>query len=397
MKKTALIAMAAVLCFAACQKDEGKALSPDKQKSYIQDVAIEAVEMLDIDNWRPQANIFVGSFGANGTLANAEPDAELEKWAKGLENLQELRLSAILGEFTVANGIVSRKDSDKLTLDYSINEVLPCHAEIVIEDSETSVTIPAIEIDIESKEVVPAGIKPLSSTPEAEPATIPFWIPKSIDARLSAAGEEGLAFHLDADVNLAGSEPTPNDTYSLKSTFTSGDYAISFGRAYYSPTEIEFSSSFKKGGTTILESSIIANGELKWLEDDGDYELDQAKSEGKVKVSASILGKVSVNGSADFSKYKKLIAGASITSEDEARQFAKNLEKCFDLYFSCKGSKQARLGFAYLGEEGIQAVIRFEDGSSYQLPEEYFNEESFTDLMETSVKIFNKIEAGLGL
>ena len=393
MKKTALIAMAAVLCFAACDKEEGKSLSPDKQKSYIQDVAVEAIEMLDIDNWKPQANIIAGTIGEKGALSNAKPDANLDAWAKGFEDITELRLSAIKGAFTVRDGVVSRADSDKLTLDYSINGVLPCHAEIVVEDSEMAIALPEDFFDdAESDSAYEQyRIKPL--TPDAEPSQpVMLWIPKSIDASLTAAGEEGLRMHIGADINMAGAEPTPYDTYSISYSFQSGDYTVSLDKAYYSPTEIEYSSSFKKGQTTILAGSFLAKGELAWRQWEDDYAVDKNATTGTIEVSASLLDKVSVNGLVDYTKYIKLVNTASITSEAEAKKFARDLEKCFDISLSCKGSKQARLGFAYLGEEGIQPVIRFEDGSSYQLPEEYFSEDAFYGVIEAADNLMSRIE-----
>ena len=62
MKKYLFILMAAGCLAVACEK-KGEVLSPDDQKSVIEETAVQAVEAVDLDNWKGTADMLVTSAG----------------------------------------------------------------------------------------------------------------------------------------------------------------------------------------------------------------------------------------------------------------------------------------------------------------------------------------------
>lgn len=379
MKRFLFIIAAAACMTVACKKEENKALSPDKQKSYIQDVCVEAIELIDIDNWKPQANVIKGSVA---TFDNVKPDKSVDNWLASIEpkDGDEVRLSSITGAFSVSNGNLTYTASDALTLDYSINEVLPCTAKVVIEDSETKLALALDDSD--------------ASGSEPKEKHILLYIPSSITFNVISGEEEGFRLKLGTDIKLAGNEPTPYDSYGITAKVVSGDYSINLTRAYYSPTEIAWASDFSKGNTVIFRGSIKAEGELVWDEENGDYEPSFKKSSGEAEIEFSLLDKVGISGRVSLDKIKSTIAEyGEPASENEAKKYVKDLEKCFNLSLTCDGDKQAKLGLELDEKEGIIPVIRFEDGSKYQLPEEYFNEDSFGSVISALESLIGKINS----
>lgn len=377
MKRILFIISAAVCLTVACKKEESSALSPDKQKSYIQDTAVEAVQLMDMDNWKSQANIIKGSVTI---FDGVKPDQSVENWLSSIEpkDGDEVHLSAIKGAFTISEGSLSYAPSDALTLEYSINGVLPCMAQVDITDSDTKI---AVSLDDSDSDVEP------------KKKTCLVYVPSEVDFKVTAAGEEGFRMKLGADFKLAGTEPTPYDTYGITASVVSGEYSINVSRAYYSPTEIAWAASFAKGSTVIFEGSVKANGNLVWETVNESYEPSLEKSSGEAEIEFSLLGKVGIRGYASLDKIKNVLSGGEPATEAEARKLVKALEKCISLSLICDGKKQASLGLE-LGQEGeIMPVIRFEDGSAYQLPEEYFNENSFGSVISAVSALLEKIDS----
>ena len=116
-----------------------------------------------------------------------------------------------------------------------------------------------------------------------------------------------------------------------------------------------------------------------------------------VKVDADFLEQVGFYGSVNSSKLNKL-EDQLISIEDEKKAVKKicsTLEDACDIYMYFNGNradKQAYLGFEPMLDDDewyVEPVIRFSDGSSYQLVEDYFSENNFESILN---RLENRLE-----
>lgn len=383
--KTLLIIAAGAILSVACQKKEkGKVLSPDEQKSRLEEVGIQAVNEMDLDNWKPTCDFLVESFNI---LDDIKTDESVETWTKAMETKWEvdesteiIDLSVINGKFTIANGTLHRDDSKDLTLDYALKNGTACNAAGSVKNSSTKVVV-------------------------SSSSTHKNWliVPSAIDFALASAGKDEVTINVTTDLTLAGDEPTPLDKYSVTSKVVAGDYTINLSRAYYSTSEIGTQFAFSHGKVDILEGEFLAKGKLA-LDKENGYDPIYEECSGEADVTIKVMGgDVTVTGSANYNKFldvEKKYANEKNANESTMKEMVKELEGCFDLTLIIDKAKQAKLGLELLaGESGqpeITPVLRFQDGSSYQLPEEYFNEKSFQGLIDAVNALVNKIDKYFG-
>lgn len=389
MKKIYFAIAALAVMAAACQPEEkkGEVLSPDESKVTLDETLTKAVEMVDVENWQSTAALITD---AEAVSQNLETDETVYTWLSTVMqsfNSEQDGISIITydaskakGAFTIADNKLSVAESDALTLSATLPSGTVCDADVKIADKGTKVLV---ETDYATDE---AG-----NETEEVTGKVYVIVPTSVDATVNAAGQKALGVNLTTKLNLAGEAPTPTDTYEATAKVTSGSYTLAVTRAKYSPTEIVVNSEFKYGKTTVFAASLSAKGNVVFT----DGEPDLAKTSGKVNTSIKILNDVELKGDADWTKLSQYV-GTPIDTEENAKAIVAVLEECVNLTLYIQKTAQAKLGFEVVVEPGstdwnILPVIRFEDGSAYQLPEEFFSEDGFPKTIEA----INNLVAGI--
>ena len=396
MKKYLFILMAAGCLAVACEK-KGEVLSPDEQKATIEATAVAAVEAVDLDNWKGTADIIVAS---SMVLNDSEADADLKKWAEGVEKSWEVTnsgksypvtmvdLTKIKGEFTIKDKVLSRKDASSLSLSFNLDDEAntACKATATVKNSSTKLMM---DQDVDREYDGSGNITKETITSEE-------WIivPSLVDVKLTAAGKTQVRAKFTTDLDIAGAEPRPTDKRAATAELTFGEYKLNVTRAKYSDTNVQLKTEFKKGSTSILAASFTAKGKLAFQEDD---DIDVMKSDGKVNVDATLMGSVELKGSLDWTAYKNVeeVSKDAKTAEEAIKAVAAALEKAVNVTVYVDGTAQAKLGFEPVGEGenwNMYTVIRFTDGSAYELADEFFSPNNYGRVIEAVNNLLAKIE-----
>ena len=394
MKKITLIALAAVTILSiGCKKEkEGKILSPDEQKNYIEETAIEAINMSDLDYWKPNADFTIEAINL---IDRVEPDDATGQYMnsvnKSFDQSEYKRLidfSKISGNFSISKDtVLTRAAADDLTLAWNSEDGSACNAAIDIKSSESSIMYSS-----------------RTSTEDGKEVTYEYWvnIPKSVNFNAKKAGKEMADFGVTTDLKFSGNVPDEEkDDYSVTAYVKFADYVIEVTRAHYSTSEIATVASFRKGDANIFKVDLLAKGKLAF-EADGDP--DMGKTSGTVKVSGSVLDKVIVNGNLDYDKYLAATSKEYPNTMEGATAFAADLEASLNITLTCDKREQAKFGVEAVTEThddgeieyDVIPVIRFTDGSAYQLPEDFFSEESFKGVIDALQTLIDKVDAYLG-
>ncbi|MBR0299508.1 MAG: hypothetical protein IJQ93_04220 [Bacteroidales bacterium] len=378
MKKLAIIFGVAALCFAvSCNKNEkGEVLSPDEQKEEVGDVIVEAASMIKLANWQGTADLLAQSAM---TVASSDPDNEsvlgyLEgvssKWAED----NKIDLTALSGKFTISDEVIAREDASGLNAECVLEDGTKMAAKVTVKNSKTVLAIP---------NPFKGSVEPDALKAVAAPATTSLVVPSSIVANVTANGKEAFGIAVkDVVLNFKGEEPTPDGTYSLTAAVNAADYELALTKAKYSPTEVGLALNFKKGSTSIIKANLSGTGKLSFKtekdEETGEEYVegfDAIGTKGKVKAEISLLGKVSLKG---FLNYTQVVetytyyAENPPKTEEQAQVAYDELMKWVDLGLYIDGTRQGYLALIPDTEEGTPVpIIKFDDGSEYQFPEEY--------------------------
>ena len=375
MKKYLFILMAAGCLAVACEK-KGEVLSPDDQKSVIEETAVQAVEAVDLDNWKGTADMIVTSAGV---VASSTPDDGMQDWIESLNDIfvlsntgkdyevMEVDLTKITGEFSVLDDgkIVRTNTRSGLSLGYYLPDDTFCKATATIKNSSTKILID----ENYDREYDGSG----NVTKETLMGQQWLIVPSFVDVKLTAAGKTEVRAKFTTDFEIAGNEPRPTDKLSATADISFGGYNLYISRAKYSDTNVELKANFKKGKTSILSATFSAKGKLAFEEDD---DLDIMSTDGKVNVTASLMETVDLKGTLDWTAYKRAQNSMDPTTAPTEEGF------------------KARLGFEPVVENNnfdLYTVIRFEDGSAYQMAEEFFNPADYGRVLEAVSSLLAKV------
>ena len=390
MKKTTLVIFAAIAILSiGCKKEkEGKVLSPDEQKDYIETVAVEAINLIDFDYWKPTADFIVGT---EKVASNCETDKSFEDFTDAFyeafdkgDHKTVYDFSTLKGHFFIDNNAIKYEKASKFSADWKLEDGSACKLTGAVTSSKKEILVAEnTRYDDNGTEYV-----------EEE------WvvIPTKVTVKATKGGKTMGNLDLATDFSIKGDFPDPaTDKISVTAGFSAGDYKVSVTRAKYSPTEIATTFNFNKGKKQIFKFDLLAKGKLSF-EEDGDPDLE--KTTGTVKVSGNVLNKVKLTGTLNWSKYVALAKEQKDPKTlEEAQAIAKDMESIVKIVLNCGNRDQARLGFEAIADteqEGaetysIEPVVRFTDGSAYQLPKEYYTEDSFEDVFEAFSALTKKI------
>lgn len=380
MKKVFLLLAAAACVAVSCKSEiKGEVLSPEENKTTLDETMTKAVQLLEVDNWQSTADLITASAVA---LEDVQPDESANNWLIDLEKLWysevdgvdivTVDLEKLQGTLTVKDNIIYATEGKGLNVAYTLEDGTEVAGTMTVKNSSTKILI---DEDYEYSEV-PGGTEYQEVLTSKEYVIVPA----SIDAVLNAGGKKAASVALTTDFKLAGEVPTANDSFSATLAVSADKYTFAVTRAKYSPTEVAVSASIKYDKTTVVAATFEAKGKIA-TEEDGD--LDIANTTGNVKASFSILDNVEVKGTLNWTELSKL-TGLAINSEENAKTLATALEKNTNLTLYVQKTAQAKLGWEIANEDGwdVIPVIRFEDGSQYMLPEEFFSPENFPKTVE---------------
>ena len=402
MKKAFLLA-AAVACIAVSCKDKeekGPVLTPDQNKETLDETCTKAVELLEVENWQSTADLIT---------ASVEVFSSIEGRDEGWEEFAEANLSfettirdeeprEYLIDLTKANGKITIKDNilygeagTGLSIAYTLADGTAVDGKLTVKNSKTTALVDTDYND---------NYDESGNWYQTVWSKTYLVIPASIEGTINAGGKKAAGVKITTDVKMAGEEPKPTDTFAATCEVSADKYVFAVTRAKYSQTEVALNASIKYDKQTVVAATFEAKGKIATDKDGED--IDPLASTGNVKASFSIMDNVDLKGTLNWTEVAKF-ADADPKSEAEAKELAANAEKYINLTLYIQNTAQAKLGFEPVQEgEGEWAywtaapVVRFEDGSEYMMPEEFFSPGNFPKTLEAVDKALAEIENFLG-
>lgn len=388
MKKVFLLLVAAACVAVSCKNEiKGEVLTPEENKATLDETMTKAVQMLEVDHWQGTADLITASAvaleGIEGT------DKSFEDWSQTMESawnsekdgieIYTVDLEKVQGNLYVKDNKLYASEGKGLTITFPLEDGTEVKGTMTVKNSSAKILVDenyshwdangnwVDEEYLVGKEYV--------------------VVPASIDAAVTAAGKSAATVKLTTDPHFAGEVPTLSDSFSATLAVTADKYSFAVTRAKYSPTEVAVDASIKYDKTTVVAASFEAKGKIG-LDEDND--LDPLATTGKVKASFKILDNVELKGDLDYTAYIELSKKDHLDTEAGVKADCEALEKLANLTLYIQKTAQAKLGFEAIekkpegGESywSVTPVIRFEDGSQYMLPEDFFNEQNFPKTVE---------------
>lgn len=387
MKKVFLLLVAAACVAVSCKNEiKGEVLTPEENKATLDETMTKAVQMLEVDHWQGTADLITGTVAS---LEDITPDESAMNWVSDLTGswytevdgveIMTVDLEKIQGNLTVKDNTIYATEGKGLNVAYSLEDGTAVAANLTVKNSSTKLLM---DEDYDYQQI-PGGEDYQRVLISKEY----LIVPASIDAVVTADGKQAASVKLTTDFKVANETPTPNDSFSATLAVSADKYTFSLTRAKYSPTEVAVDASIKYDKTTVVAASFEAKGKIG-LDEDND--LDPLATTGKVKASFKILDNVELKGDFDYTAYIELSKKDHLDTEAGVKADCEALEKLANLTLYIQKTAQAKLGFEAIekkpegGESywSVTPVIRFEDGSQYMLPEDFFNEQNFPKTVE---------------
>lgn len=387
--------LAAVACLAvSCKKEvKGPVLTPEQNKTTLDETMTKAVEMLSVENWQETADLITASAVA---LENVEPDQSVKSWIEGIEDswmkeeggvtVTTVNLEDLKGALTAGDSL-SVASANDLSLSYNLEDGSAVVAKMNVKNSKTTLLTDEYYTyyDAEGKYVEDGILREQTY----------LIVPALLEANVNAAGKKAANVKITTDLSIAGDQPTINDKLSATATVSAGSYTFAVTRAKYSNTEVAVDASIKYGKNTVVSAKLEAKGKIVGEGED----IDPFSSTGKVNASFSVLDNVVLKGSLDWTAYMELSNQEFESTEEGAKAVCAALEKIVNLTLYIQNTAQAKLGFEAIEYTDVEEpywawipVVRFEDGSQYALPEEFFNPEGFPKTVEAVNKALAEME-----
>ena len=433
------MAAAMVLATASCEKisdlvsgkttneqglvdDRGKKLTPDEQKSKIDETADALMADLDKSVWEGEYNKVesvldeMGEKEIDSSVIEYKMEAITDAWQSvtGEDPFTTTttlaKLTDLKGHFTEnANGGFDYEEADDLQVTiFSAGKTITAGFSAKV--TETVITISEGWHGYQDAD---------GNWVEKYENIFKAYVPSEANLTLSVDGDllASLSIRLNyTDVNQDG-YADENDKADLGFTVKVGAYTIDLDQANYATDAANVSAKILRDKHLIVGVSAKAAYKVIETEDGGIIPIS-------AEVKVDVEGKIQVVG--NLPSYDTLMAAGdkvnkAVQAEDYAAYTAAvaELEKAYGLgvYYDGKNTLQATVGlepFKYdeLNEDrngdgqiteadrmkgfGVNPVIRFGDGTSYGI-EEYFSEERFGDTGEKVTKWAMDILDSLGL
>lgn len=402
--------------------DRGKKLTPDEQKSKIDETADALMADLDKSVWEGEYNKVesvldeMGEKEIDSSVIEYKMEAITDAWQSvtGEDPFTTTttlaKLTDLKGHFTEnANGGFDYEEADDLQVTiFSAGKTITAGFSAKV--TETVITISEGWHGYQDAD---------GNWVEKYENIFKAYVPSEANLTLSVDGDllASLSIRLNyTDVNQDG-YADENDKADLGFTVKVGAYTIDLDQANYATDAANVSAKILRDKHLIVGVSAKAAYKVIETEDGGIIPIS-------AEVKVDVEGKIQVVG--NLPSYDTLMAAGdkvnkAVQAEDYAAYTAAvaELEKAYGLgvYYDGKNTLQATVGlepFKYdeLNEDrngdgqiteadrmkgfGVNPVIRFGDGTSYGI-EEYFSEERFGDTGEKVTKWAMDILDSLGL
>lgn len=375
------------------QPEPEAALSPEAQQDKLIATAEALMDALDLDNWKADADWTLQTVQELADF-NGRADADLEKWAKAVEEAMyeytegtdwrltktTVDLSKVTGHFTENNGVFHREPANNLSIDITLNGE-PVHAEFNANGYYDPMLFYVSEREYNSYNEY--GYVDGTYTNSHE-----VWVavPKEAELKITRSGKDFAVLKAQfslTDVNADGTMDPLNDKIGVKVSLAAAGYELAVNKLDYTPSNGAVDVTFTKGTQTILALNAKAayqfGQEMNFTPKSADVAID-------------LMGMTQVKGTvASFDKLMEAYAkvNEALKGGDEATidaAFAE-LEKCFDLgvYYDGGTLKQATVGFDYVAPEDghnyVAVLIRFADGSAMAV-DDFVSSDKFAGLVE---------------
>lgn len=399
MKKVFLL-LAAVACIAVSCKDKeekGPVLTPDQNKETLDETCTKAVELLEVENWQSTADLITASVEVFSSIEGADEGWE-EFAEKNLSYETTIRdeepyeylidLSKANGKITIKDHILYGEAGTGLSIAYTLADGTAVDGKLTVKNSKTTALVDTDYNEMYDEE---------NGWYQTLWSKTYLVIPASIEGTLNAGGKKTAGVKITTDVNMAGEEPKPTDTFAATCEVSADKYTFAVTRAKYSQTEVALNASIKYDKQTVVAATFEAKGKIA-TDEDGE-EIDPLASTGNVKATFSIMDNVQLKGTLNWTEIAK-IAENQIKTEEDAKALATAAEKYINLTLYIQNTAQAKLGFEAIYDEeytewNVEPVIRFEDGSEYVMPEAFFTEANFPKTVEAVYKALGEMSAFL--
>ncbi|MGN1211391.1 MAG: hypothetical protein ACI4TM_06875 [Candidatus Cryptobacteroides sp.] len=374
MKKLSLILVSCAMLF-ACGKNEqtGKALTPNEQKTKVENTAnelMQACQASDFKEYVDLGNYLAETYFDNPNYDYSVLEEKYEEWynefyKEGTYNDKlVVVLSQCTGEFTFGPTEVTYKSASTLKFSIKDDQNRECVCELVTSGPETSISYNDGEMDYTVK------------------------VPQSITVTVKRAGETLATYSYVFDLRLSSGGVNPSqDRVGVTETLTVNGYCVEAKVLYDgSLNQIFASASLTKNGQSLFREEIAGTIDLQG-KDVEDTEFNNASA----SVFVDILGSVQLRGEiSDFKKCYDTLEEYDSNSVSSATEAAAKLNTLASLalYFDNTTTRQAYVEFecikysdSYYGDYyDVMPVLVFNDGSRYQF-EDYFEENDFSSLI----------------
>ena len=396
MKKVFLLLAAAACLAVSCKEEKGPVLTPDQNKETLDETCTKAVELLEVENWQSTADLITASVevfqSVEGTDEGweefAETNLSIETTIRDEEPYEYLiDLSKANGKITIKDNIVHGEAGTGLSVAYTLADGTAVDGKLTVKNSKTTALV---DTDYNNNWDAEGNFY------QTVWSKTYLVVPAEINAVINAGGKKVASAKITTDVKMASDEPKPTDTFSATCEVSADKYTFAVTRAKYSPTEVALNASIKYDKQTVVAATLEAKGKVA-TDEDGDIDIE--KTTGKVKASFKVLDNVEVKGDLNWTEFVK-ISDMPCTNEVEAKAMAAAAELNSNLTLYIQRTAQAKLGFEAMYDEeykywSILPIIRFEDGSEYMMPEEFFSPNSFPKTVEAVNKALAQMESFL--
>lgn len=395
-----------------------KAMNSTEQKMHLEETGVEVVNLIKAADFKSYVNLLEY---VEDTYYDYETD-EVEEWYEGcleditktLGNYSEEKYygdkyyytnysriyaaSNFTGHFTAKNGYWDYTKADDLQFIFNDQNGKKCVIKLTTSGSSKKVYVGEEEdwVDYEYDYSTGNYINYIDNYENY------IKIPEKITISMTQGGSSIITMTLTTDLNMVDGENfnLEKDKYAITANVKIKDYEWNLTKASYkAQSNAEISMNIKKGSTTIVSMSAYIDGKV-------DMDEEEVTSAKNAKLNFSVMDdKVKIAGSClDIIKFNNKMEEAEdhCNQETAYKSYINEANEMLDLYVYYNGTstKQAYVNlepfydeyYYDYGEWDCEPVIRFADGTSYSTFEAFFDEDDFTDLINTFEKLIEDFE-----
>ncbi|MBQ7691844.1 MAG: hypothetical protein IJT30_11740 [Muribaculaceae bacterium] len=408
-----------------------QAMTPDEQKNYLEQVALEFMELTPSSDFMRISDL--GCF-IRDTYGDRYDWDEVGDWARGLWETSRSSLgsysqetsrwgynyvfydytalllaSNFTGHFTARNGYWQRTDASDLQ--FLFNDQAGAQCVVKLTTSGSIKKVHAFNLD-EYKEY-------RGGTEYYDRVQCTVGVPENIEVTLTQGGNLVVKTTVKVDLNsLSGEEfDISRSAFNVSSTTElNNGYRFALSQAVYKANnQVSLTLVMSKGSRTLATmafssdlSGIPACNASAFASEDFDidnYNTDAANANAPF-VKLDILGKVQIQGR--VTDARKLADNLELADENSTNEYAfkdaiahTNEQTDLNLFYNGTATKQATIKLEPFVEDywngrtywDAEPVIVFFDGSSYSTVEAFFNETSFKRTIDTFKRLSNSYAA----